>query len=251
MKDFFAPEDLVNYPACGMFTLPHIIALIISLCLIVFFVYKCKNIGKEKTILLIKIFGIVFTILEIGKIIYNFYYGYTLLINWFPFSFCSLYIYSCLIAGFGKGKVREVGLSFLVCGGIVAGFTFLVMPTTSLMLHPMFHFLSIHSMVFHTVMVFTGIICYTNGLFEINKKGFRYYLIFSSICLIIALIINIIFNENMMFIMYPYNIPIDFIHVIAQKALPVYVLCACCVYIFIPYFVSYIFCNKMIYKLKK
>lgn len=250
MKSFFSPEDFINYPPCGMYSLSHIIVAIICFVLIVFSCYKCRNIGQEKVFKIIKTVAIVVTILEIVKIGYNFYYGYIKLINWFPLSFCSLFIYTCYFAGYGKGNIKKLGLSFLVCGCIVAGTTFILMPTTSLTLHPMFHFLSIYSMLFHSLMVFVGVITYLNGLIEVNKNCFKYYSIFSVFFLLLAFVLNLIFKENLMFIMYPLNIPVEFLHVIANKALPIYILGACAVYIFVPYFVSYFICEKILYKLK-
>jgi hypothetical protein len=161
-----------------------------------------------------------------------------------------LFIFTCYFAGFAKGQVQKLGLSFLTGGCIVAGTTFLLMPTTSLTLHPMFHYLSCYSMLFHSLMIFVGIITYLNGMIEMNKDCFKYYSIFSVFFLLLTLVLNLIFNENLMFIMYPLNIPFEFLHTIANKALPIYILGACMVYVFVPYLASYFICNKVLYKLK-
>ena len=85
------------------------------------------------------------------------------------------------MAGFFKGKIREIGMSFIVGGGILAGIAFLIFPTTSLMMHPIYHYLSIHSMLFHSLMVYLGIVCYLKKMFVFNKKGYLSYIVF---CLI-------------------------------------------------------------------
>lgn len=250
MKNFFAPEDFVNYPPCGMYSLTHIIVTLICFIFIGLCCYKCRNIGKDRLIKLIKIIGIIVTFLELIKIGYNFYYGYFDLIHWLPLSFCSLFIYTCYIAGFGKGKVQKCGLTFLCGGCIFAGFIFLIMPTTSLTLHPMFHYLSCYSMLFHSTMIFIGITVYLNGLFEFNKQNYKYYFMYSGIALLITLVVNIIFNENLMFIMYPYNIPVKILATIAINFLPGYVIIACLAYLIFPYFIGGLFC-KYILKNKK
>ena len=102
-------------------------------------------------------------------------------------SFCSLFIYTCYLAGYGKGKIQKLGLSFLVGGCIVAGTTFILMPTTSLTLHPMFHYLSVYSMLFHSLMIFVGIITYLNGMIEMNIDCFKYYSIFSLFFLLLSM----------------------------------------------------------------
>lgn len=238
MKDFFSPEDFEKFPPCGMYSITHIIVALICFIVIALLCYKFKKVSKNKLIVFIRVSAIVLTILESIKIGYNFYYGYTKLINWLPLSFCSLFIYALYISGFCKGEIQKIGLSFLSGGGIVCGTTFLLMPTTSLTLHPMFHYLSVYSMLFHSLMIFVGVIVYSNNMIEINKKGYKYYLIFSGIFIFIALIVNIIVDENLMFLMYPLNIPIEFLHTIANNALPIYVVGAISIYLIIPYFGS-------------
>ena len=51
-----------------------------------------------------------------------------------------------------------------------------------------------------------------------------------------------------MFMMYPLNIPVEILHTIADKVLPVYIIGASLVYLVIPYLVSYFVCNKMLKK---
>ena len=178
MGQFFSPEDLIHYPPCGMFSLTHIIVALLCFTVVILLCYNFKNIGKDKVIYIIRFISFGVTVLELIKIFYNFYYGYTKLINWFPLSYCSLFIFACYFAGFGKGKIKNLGFSFLTGGCIVAGTTFLIMPTTSLTLHPMFHYLSCYSMLFHSLMIFVGVISFTNGLVEFSKDSFKYYSIF-------------------------------------------------------------------------
>ncbi len=246
MKNFFSPEDFEKFPPCGMYSITHIIVALFCFIFVGFMCFKFKKISRNKIFIFIKITAIIVTILELIKVGYNFYYGYTELIHWLPLSFCSLYIYALYFAGYGKGKVQKIGLSFLSGGGIICGTTFLLMPTTSLTLHPMFHYLSCYSMLFHSLMIFTGVIVYTNRLIDVDKLNYIYYFSFSVIFLLLALIVNIIVDENLMFIMYPHNIPVAFLHSLAKKALPLYVIAAMAVYLIIPYLGSYLLCKFII-----
>ena len=35
LKDFLSPEDFINYPPCGMFTLGHILSFVVCMILMV------------------------------------------------------------------------------------------------------------------------------------------------------------------------------------------------------------------------
>lgn len=237
----FSPRG--EYPACGMFTLQHIITFLICILLIILGLYLTRNIKKERVYKIIRIISIIVIILEIIKIGYNFYYDYTYLDSWFPLAFCSLFIYSTIVVGFGKGLIRKIGISFLVGGGVIAGFAFLIFPTTSLMMHPIYHYLSIHSMLFHSLMIYVGILCYIRKLFNFSKKDYLYYVIFCSIFIILALIVNNIYDCNMMFLKEPFNIPIPVLKQISNNYPLIYEITIILVYLIIPYGITYLINN--------
>lgn len=230
---FFSPSG--EYPPCGMFTLPHLITLAICLILIVIGLYCSKKLKEKQVFLIIKIVAILVTILELIKIGYKFWYQQTYLDAWFPLAYCSLFIYSTWMVGFGKGKVREIGLGFLVGGGIIAGLAFLIFPTTSLMMHPIYHFLSIHSMLFHSLMMYIGILCYIHKLFVFNKKGYISYCLFCLGFMFVALIVNKIYDCNMMFLKEPFNIPIPLLQEIKNNVQWLYTLIIVVTYLVVPY----------------
>ena len=162
--------------ACGMFTAPHIISLIICIIAIGVALYFARNISDSSLKKLTRIFAYVFTAMELIKIIYKFSYGYTEQLDfWFPLSFCSLFIYSLWMAGFGKGIIYKLGVSFIVGGCFMGGASFLVVPATSLMDYPIYHYLSIHSMLFHSCMVFMAILYIRKRYMDVTLKNCRYY----------------------------------------------------------------------------
>lgn len=240
---FFSPNGA--NPPCGMFTTSHLIALVICIILITIGVYFSIKLKEKQVYRIIQIIAVIVTILEIIKIAYNFYYGYTNLDSWLPLAFCSLFIYSIWMAGFGHGKVQKMGISFLVGGGIMAGLAFLIFPTTSLMMHPIFHFLSMHSMIFHSLMIYVGIICYVHQFFQFNRQNYFFYLTFCLIFMVIALIINKIYGCNMMFLREPFNIPITILKDIQNKAQWLYTIIMIGVYLIVPYGIVHLL-NKLI-----
>lgn len=230
---FFSPSG--EHPACGMFTPQHLITLGICLILIVIGVYCSRKLKEKQIFWIIRVVAILVTILEIIKIGYKFYYNQTYLDAWFPLAYCSLFIYSIWMVGFGKGRIRAIGLGFLVGGGIIAGLAFLIFPTTSLMMHPIHHFLSIHSMIFHSLMMYVGITCYLHKLFVFNKKGYISYCLFCLVFMFLALIVNKIYDCNMMFLKEPFNIPLPILQEIRNNNQGLYTLIIMVVYLTIPY----------------
>lgn len=221
---FFAPTDYEKYPPCGMFTLPHWLMLLSCVILIVIAVYLTRKINKDSLKTLTKIIALILVVLEICKTIYNLFYGYTNIDSIVPLHFCSLFIYSTLMAGFGHNKIEKFGSSFITSAGLVCGGFFLIFPTTSLTMHPAFHFLSFHSMIYHSCMVYLSIMYLMKDVFKTTLANFKYYLIFCLVSYLPALIINGIYRSNLMFLREPYRIPIFFLPIIQQNCQIIYTL---------------------------
>lgn len=208
LEYLFAPRDETRYPPCGMFTLPHFIILFVFIVLLCLALFLSKNIKENKVRRICKILAIVFTILETIKILYNLLNDYKWLDAWFPLAYCSLFIYSLYLVCFNNKMLNKNGYCFLTGGGIIAGSFFLIFPTTSLMSHPIYHYLCIYSMLFHSSMIYVGIILLKSKTYQINIKDYFYYLIYLTVFSIIAITINNFFDCNMMFYKEPYNMPI-------------------------------------------
>lgn len=230
----FSPPN--SETACGMFTVPHIISLVICLGLIVFFIYLSRNISEKTLLLVTRIMAIVFIIWEIGKIIFKFYIGDTYLDHWLPLYFCSLFIFALIFLSFFKGSVYKIGEAFLLGGCIVSGLSYLIIPATSLMDFPVYHFLSIHSMLFHSSMVYLGIMYIYKHKIKLSKKDYLYYSVFVGSFIALSLVLNYTLNQNFMIIKNPVNIPIDIVNNIANTVPWLYTLFAIILYLTIPFF---------------
>ncbi|MBR2024621.1 MAG: YwaF family protein [Clostridia bacterium] len=222
--------------ACGMFTVPHIISLVICFGLIALFVYLSRNITEKTLMKITRIMAVVFVIWEVCKIIFKFVIGDTYLDHWLPLYFCSLFIFALIFLSFSKGRIYKTGEAFISGGCIVSGLSYLIIPATSLMDFPIYHFLSIHSMLFHSCMVYLGIMyIYKHGI-NLDKKDYVYYSIFVGSFILLSLILNITLNQNFMIIKNPVNIPIDFVNKIANSFPWLYTLFAILLYMTIPFF---------------
>lgn len=230
---FSAPN---SETACGMFTLPHIISLILCIGIIALCVYLTRNITEKTLMLITRIMCYVFVVWEISKIIFKFIIGDTYLDHWVPLYFCSLFIYALIFLSFFKGRVYKLGEAF-VCGGcIVSGLAYLIVPATSLMDFPIYHFLSIHSMLFHSSMVYLGIMYIYKHKVTLNKSNYAYYSLFVGAFLLLSLILNLTLNQNFMIIKNPVNIPIEIVNVIANSMPWLYTVLVIILYLTVPFF---------------
>lgn len=192
---------------CGLFTFGHLALVLICFAAIIVLLFLTRKLSSKKINLIIKIIAITVTVLEIIKIIFNIVVGRSSkLDNILPLYFCSLFLFASLIFSFSKGKVKFVAASFLFYGGLVGGSGFLLYPSTSLLLFPLWHFLTVHSMIYHTLMIFVAIVIVRKDLFTPKRNYFLSYFLFTTIFCLLALFINLIFKgNNLMLISRPIN----------------------------------------------
>lgn len=233
---FFAKPG--EYPPCGMFSLTHIIVLILCIIIIILATYFSRNLGEKKITILTRIIAIILIFLETGKIIFSYFNEGGRLNSYLPLHFCSMFIYATILAGFTKGIFSRLGKSFIASGAILAGFSFLVMPTTSITSFPMWHFLSCYSMLFHSLMVYLGLTYLINKIVILDIKVLPYYAVFCTFFAGIAYIINAVSDTNLMFLKEPYNIPIAFLEPLSKNypfvySLLIYAVCTYVTFFFV------------------
>ncbi|MBR7101838.1 MAG: YwaF family protein [Clostridia bacterium] len=246
---FFSPEN--TNTACGMFTVPHIVSLILCLILVGLCVFFSKNLTDCGIKKIIRILSVVFTVMEIIKIVYKICYGYTEFLDYYlPISFCSLFIPSLWLCGYGKGLAYRIGYAFIRYGCSVGGLAFLIVPATSLMMHPIYHYLSIHSMLFHSAMLYLGVIFLIRREKSFTKKDFLTYSALILTTCFIAITLNLLTGSNLMLLAFPVNIPVEIVNTAAKSIPALYTACAIIVYTLIPFGVSVV-SEKIANKIKK
>jgi hypothetical protein len=234
LKLFFSPENAET--AAGMFTPPHLIFLTLCLIFVGIAVYFSRNLSEKSITKIIRIFAIVFTAMEVIKIIYKFALGYTDKLDYFvPISFCSLFIYCLWFCGYGKGILYKTGSVFMSVGCITGGLAFLIVPATSLMMHPIYHYLSIHSMLFHSAMVYLGVLFTIRKAESVSKKTFFIFSAFIIGTSVVAVTLNLITGSNLMLLSFPVNIPVNILNYLANKLPPLYTVVASVTYVLLPY----------------
>lgn len=209
---FFAKAG--EYEPCGIYNLKHVVLAIITI-IFIFIALKCtKNKDKNKVKRIIKFCTITLWILEIVKIIFKLQqYEPTDVNKYVPLYYCSIFLYAGILSSFGIGKMKRIGDVFLATGGVVGGIVFIIFPTTSLPEYPMFHFISLHSFLFHGIMIYIGILINITNYIELKKKDIIYYAELVGVICIISLVINNIFESNLMFISQNFpGMPIEIIY---------------------------------------
>ena len=231
---FFAKQGM--YEACGIFTPQHFILIAITLVAIIIALKFTIN-KKDDVQRIIKKCTIFICIFEIIKITFKIITdGLDNLNNYVPLYYCSILIYAGLLSSFCKGKLKRTGDVFLATGGAIGGITFIVFPTTSLTYYPMWHLMSIHSFIFHGIMVYLSLLVNLTHYIKLEKQDIVYYSAFVGIICIIAYIVNKIYGSNLMFISENYpGMPIEIIYnstgsfftivmMLAQMFIPFYII---------------------------
>jgi len=214
---FFAKPG--EYNPCGMYSLEHFVLLAITIFCIKFALKHTKVTNKEDVKEIIKEITICVWILEIIKIIFNFAIGNAKNPNnYIPLYFCSLLLYAGLFSSFGNKVFKKTGDVFLATGGLVAGICFIVCPTTSLTMYPIFHFISLQSFAFHGSMIYLGILINKTNYIEIKLKDIKYYFNLILVISIISYLFNLKLGTNLMFISYNFpNTPVEIIYNLSNE----------------------------------
>jgi len=210
--------NIGKYEACGIFTKGHFILIAITI-IGIFLALKqsCKK-SKEEVHKRIKKIIIVMCILESLKIIYNIKQNSIYGVN----TYIPLY-YS---------------------GSAIGGIVFLIYPSTSLPMYPAFHIVSIYSFLFHGVMIYLGIVINKTKYIELKMGDVKYFASLIGVMCIIALLVNHIFNSNLMFISnnFPGN-PIEILYRITNGGI-LYNLIMIITQMTIPFYISYYVIKK-------
>lgn len=240
-----------EYEPCGIFTKGHFILIIITIIGILCALKCSLKKENDKIHKIIKSITISAWILEIFKIIYNIKQNSISAVNtYLPLYYCSMLLYAGLLSSFGKNEFKRIGDVTLATGSIIGGIVFIIYPSTSLPMYPAFHILSIHSFLFHGSMIYLGILLNKTRYIELKKEDIKYFAGLVAAMSFIALIVNNLFNGNLMFISNNFpGTPIEIIYKITNGGI-LFSLIMIIAQMTIPFYISYYAINK-IHKLEK
>ena len=236
MKRFFSPPGV--YEPCGWFGIEHLILLLASIALIIAALYISRNMSCSRIRKTILLCTIVLWVFEIVKIVFN------LIVNgpgepnhYVPLYFCSLTLYCGFMSVFGKGFVKRCGDSFLAVGSIIGGIMFLLCPNTSLPMYPFFHYISLQSFLYHSIMIYLGILVLMRGYVALSVRDQIPYGTVVLVVGVLAYILNSILGTNLMFVSdnFP-GTPVELVYRFTGKLFPV---CMLLIHIVPPFWLMY------------
>ena len=179
----------------GMFSWFHILWLVI---MIAGSVIIALTVGKKHNPkcdwVVIAVFSAILVCCEVFKQLFWFEFYCYYRFEVFPYQFCSVPIYITILATLiPSEKLREICYRFLAFYGTVGGVAIMVIPTS--VLYTYFIPMSIHSMLWHSVLVMMGVyLIVSRGYGKNIKEMFSHCMLF--LCLIaIAVIGNILVYE--------------------------------------------------------
>ena len=185
--------------------------LIVSVILMVTLLILLRKSSRERVLKIIRGLSIFLIIFYITKTTWESIYDIKLSGSFntglLPLDTCSIVMLAGLIAGFGKGKIKDMAECWLCTGCIVGGFATMLY-LNAFKYYPFFSFGAFYSMIWHFLMVFIGILLLTTKYVDIKYdmviKAYLFHLIIS----IIVIPIDFIYNFDFMLYLNLGGVPI-------------------------------------------
>ena len=209
-------KNIAGYSGEDLFSIKHILVMAIMFCILIALCILFKK-AKEKNItVFLKVLAVFLPILEISKITWETVwdlntgegFDYAGLL---PLYTCSVFMFVLPFAAFGKGRAKQLALSFITTIGIPAGLTnfvyFHILET-----YPIFTFPATHSLIFHFSMVFTGVFLIVTGYYRPTFKDL--------FCGMIPLWLFSLLVIPVNFIIYKYNPWVDYMLYMRGAGMP-------------------------------
>ena len=223
----------------GMFSWFHLLWLAI---MIIASVIMAKTTAKKHSPkcdqIVVLIFSIILIICEVFKQLFWFeFYGYYRF-EIFPFQFCTVPIYVSTFASIIRSeKIKEVCYRFLAFYGIIGGLAVMLIPTA--VLYTYFVAMSIHSMLWHSILVVMGVYLVASRGYGKNIKELFIPSLMLLGFVILAIIGNILVyklhlgtencqpgdNLSMFYISPYYPTQLPLLGVIQEFSYPLFVIC--------------------------
>jgi len=197
-------------PAYGAF---HILYTVIGFAACAYSAWKLRNVSDRLISIILFGCGLVLSLSEVFKQFFCYYVIADNTYYWseFPFQLCSIPMYMCLFVPWLKqGKVQRAMYSFMVLYNLLGGAIAFTEPSGLLHSHL---FLTIHSCVWHMLLVFVGLLlCFSKrgGTRETDYIPASLTFIFlCGIAFVLNCIVQMGLGEHMnMFFVGPGNSPI-------------------------------------------
>ena len=127
---------------------------------------------------------------------------------WLYYPVCALFAPALVFSLFKNKYIKNMGLSFLAIGGIFGGFMYMTNPGGGIIDNSLFHWHTIYGTSYHFSMLTLGLTILTSNYYKLTLKGTLYYMAFMFTPILLGLILNPIYNVNILFLDNPTGAPI-------------------------------------------
>ena len=200
--DNFTKEDIA-----GLFSFWHFFFVFIFFASLALALWTAKSVTHAQLEKIIWWSSIAVSIVEVIKISLRIAKGGGV-DSWIPLYYCSLFIYAVWMTRSKWEWLSRMGYSFITMGGILAACLFTLYPTTSLAIYPALHPASLHSLIYHLLMAFVGLLILIKRVYVPKARDAIYYGIFVLLACAIGYFINERFGSNCMFLHNAYKLPV-------------------------------------------
>lgn len=200
--DNFTSEDVA-----GIFSVWHFIFLLIFVGLLVVALFCCRNITDRQVQKILWWSAIIVTAVEIVKIALRIAKGGGT-DTWIPLYYCSLFLYAIWMTRSKKEWLSRMGYSYITMGGILGACLFTLYPSTSLAIYPALHPASLHSLLYHWLMAFVGVLILWKKQFEPKARDALLYFVFVFAACVVGYFINEWVHSNCMFLHNAFKLPV-------------------------------------------
>ncbi len=166
--------NIPDYHGQDFSSLPRFLYPVVSLLLIVLLMLRIRKHGWKHITSFLKILSVYLILEEVVKISWESYWDITTGRGFnaggiLPLDTCSIFLYALPLAAFGKGLLRRCSLAWICSIGVLSGFSYMLFPM-ALNWYPLFSYGAYHSLMYHFMMVFTGLAIVFSGLIRIQKE---------------------------------------------------------------------------------
>ena len=124
-----------------------------------------------------------------------------------PLETCSLFIYCLIAAGFGRGRIRECALAWMSSIGILGGMSYIVV-TNVLKWYPFFTYGAFHSLIFHFMMVFIGLLIPFSYYHRFRKVDMLYGFVPQLLLAVIVIPLDYLMDWDYMLLHHAGSVPV-------------------------------------------
>ena len=199
---FFDYKYNIDGFTSDLFSTTHIVFIVLALLSVIAIGIFLRKADHKKITYFLRGLSIFVTLLEASKIIWESYYDITTGRGFnaggiLPFYSCSLLIYCLWVGAWGKGKAREVALSWLGTIGICCGLIGTIY-TNGLNWYPFWTYGAWDTILFHYNLLMVGILILSTGYKKLQWKDIWVALIPMVLLSVIASPINYYYGGDYM-----------------------------------------------------